>query len=477
MMDAQKIGAATSACPAGEALPATAPQAMPDHLRVAIVGSGPSGFYAAESLQKHIPGVAIDMFERLHAPYGLVRYGVAPDHAKLKMVTKVFDLVAGRPGFRWFGQVELGRDVSLQELQQRYHAVVLATGAQGRRSLGVVGDDLPGSYSAADFVAWYNGHPDYCDHHFDLSGDTAVVVGQGNVALDVARILLKSVDELATTDICSHAVEALRQSKIRKVVLVGRRGPVQAKFTNKELVEFESLAGVTALAKADELMVNEASQTELDNPANDEGRHNLTLLHAFALQAPQVGSTGQGNWQATERSIEFRFCVNPGRLEGFGRVTALVLERTALQGVAFKQEAKGTGQFETLPCQAVFASVGYKGVALGGVPFDRHSATVRHEDGRVVDESGAVQVGLYCTGWVKRGPNGVIGTNRNDSMATVATLLVDRQAGTLPAPTVQNDVADLLRSNGVDFVDFKDWARLDAFEKGGQGEAKGAKKY
>ena len=453
MVDTQINEAAITAAPVHEVM------------RVAIVGSGPSGFYAAESLQKQVPGVAIDMFERLHAPYGLVRYGVAPDHAKLKQVTRVFDTVAAKPGFRWFGQVTLGRDISLQDLRLRYDAVIIATGAQGRRSLGLAGDDLPGSYSAADFVAWYNGHPDYCDHQFDLSGDTAVVVGQGNVALDVARILLKSVDELAVTDICSHAVEALQQSKVRKVVLVGRRGPVQAKFTNKELIEFKDLKGVTALSRVHELAVNEASQMELDSPTNDEGRQNLVLLQAFAAQT----NDGQS---ATSRSIEFRFCVNPSKLEGNGSVNSLVLERTALQGPAFAQEAATTGQFETLPCKLVFASVGYKGLPLDGVPFNSRSATIRHVDGRVVDESDVAQAGMYCTGWVKRGPTGVIGTNRNDSVATVATLLADKQAGLLPKPLGQSDMVELLRGKDVDFVDFKDWARLDAFEKA-QGEQRG----
>lgn len=453
MVDTQINGAASTAASVDKVM------------RVAIVGSGPSGFYAAESLQKQVPGVAIDMFERLHAPYGLVRYGVAPDHAKLKQVTRVFDTVAAKPGFRWFGQVTLGRDISLQDLRLRYHAVIIATGAQGRRSLGISGDDLPGSYSAADFVAWYNGHPDYCDHQFDLSGDTAVVVGQGNVALDVARILLKSVDELALTDISSHAVEALRQSKVRKVVLVGRRGPVQAKFTNKELIEFQGLNDVTAQAWAHELTVNEASQAELDSPTNDEGRHNLAVLHAFAAQTSE-------SQPATPRSIEFRFCVSPSKLLGDDRVNSLVLERTALHGPAFAQEATATGQFETLPCKLVFASVGYKGLPLDGVPFNSRSATIRHLDGRVVDDSGVAQAGMYCTGWVKRGPNGVIGTNRNDSMATVATLLADKQAGLLPTPLGQSDMAELLRGKDVDFVDFKDWARLDAFEKA-QGEQRG----
>ena len=292
-----------------------------------------------------------------------------------------------------------------------------------------------------------------------------MVVGQGNVALDVARILLKSVDELAVTDICSHAVEALQQSKVRKVVLVGRRGPVQAKFTNKELIEFKDLKGVTALSRVHELAVNEASQMELDSPTNDEGRHNLALLQAFAAQT----NDGQS---ATSRSIEFRFCVNPSKLEGNGSVNSLVLERTALQGPAFAQEAATTGQFETLPCKLVFASVGYKGLPLDGVPFNSRSATIRHVDGRVVDESDVAQAGMYCTGWVKRGPTGVIGTNRNDSVATVATLLADKQAGLLPKPLGQSDMVELLRGKDVDFVDFKDWARLDAFEKA-QGEQRG----
>ncbi|MBT2324337.1 FAD-dependent oxidoreductase [Variovorax paradoxus] len=425
-------------------------------MRIAIVGSGPSGFYAAEAVQKKVPGVSIDMFERLHAPYGLVRYGVAPDHEKLKSVTKVFDMVAGKSGLRWFGQVELGRHVQLEELQQRYHAVVLATGAQGSKKLGVPGDDKPGSYNAADFVAWYNGHPDFRHLQFDLSGETAVVVGHGNVALDVARILLKPVDELATTEMASYALEALRNSNVRKVFVMGRRGPAQAKFTNKEVAEFEQLAGVTALARADELTLNDASQRELDSPAGDEARRNVALLSRFADVAAGAGNS---------RSVEFRFCLAPVRLEGNGKVTALVLEGTDLEGLPFKQEARGTGRFLAIPCQAVFASVGYKGVAPANVPFDARSSTVRHVNGRVVDESGVPQAGLYCTGWIKRGPTGVIGTNRNDSMETVATLFADLQAGPLVEPPVGDDIADLLRDRGVDFLDLQEWSRLDEFEK------------
>ncbi|SDH78387.1 ferredoxin--NADP+ reductase [Variovorax sp. OV700] len=427
-------------------------------MRIAIIGSGPSGFYAAEAVQKKVPGVAIDMFERLHAPYGLVRYGVAPDHEKLKSVTKVFDMVAGKPGLRWFGQVELGRDIQLEDLTRRYHAVVLATGAQASRRLGIPGDDKPGSYNAADFVAWYNGHPDFRHLQFDLSGETAIVVGHGNVALDVARILLKPVDELASTEIASHALEALRNSKVRKVCVVGRRGPAQAKFTNKELAEFEQLAGVTALVRDDEMAFNEASRLELESPAGDEARRNVALLRKFADVAADAVSPN-------ERCIEFRFCLAPVRLEGNEQVAALVLERTALTGSAFQQGSRGTGEFLLMPCHAVFASVGYKGVAPANVPFDARAATVRHVNGRIVDETGVQQPGLYCTGWIKRGPTGVIGTNRNDSVETVATLLADLQAGALGEPAAGDDIADLLRNRGVDFLDFQAWSRLDAFEK------------
>lgn len=425
-------------------------------IRVAIVGSGPSGFYAAEAVHKKIPGVAIDMFERLHAPYGLVRYGVAPDHEKLKSVTKVFDMIAGKSGLRWFGQVELGRDVQLEDLTQRYHAVVLATGAQASRRLGIPGDDKPGSYNAADFVAWYNGHPDFRHLEFDLSGETAVVVGHGNVALDVARILLKPVDELASSEIASHALEALRHSKVRRVYVVGRRGPAQAKFTNKELAEFEQLAGVTAFARADELTLNDASRCELDSPAGDEARRNVALLGKFADPAADVGSP---------RSVEFRFCLAPVMLEGNGKLTALVLEDTDLEGLPFKQEARGTGRLLAIPCEAVFASVGYKGVVPAKVPFDARTSTLRHVNGRIVDEFDVPQAGLYCTGWIKRGPSGVIGTNRNDSLETVTTLLADLQAGALLEPAVGDDIADLLRHRGVDFLDLQEWFRLDAFEK------------
>src|SRR5262245_7417627 len=329
-------------------------------LRAAVVGSGPSGFYAAEALLKSGLAVRVDMIERLPAPYGLVRYGVAPDHPKLKEPILVYSQIARLPHFSLLGNLAVGRDVSVEELRAHYHAVVFACGAETDRHLGIPGEDLPGSHTATEFVAWYNGHPDYRDRSFDLFREVAVIVGQGNVAADVARILAKSVDELRVTDIAKHALEALSGSRVKDIHVIGRRGPAQAKFTNKELKELGELANCDAVVAPQDLELNPASRTELEAKANFVAAKNVEILRQFALQ-PRAGKS---------RRLFFHFLKSPVTVAGNGRVEQVELVHNRLEGEPFKQAAEETRATELLKCGLIFRSIGYSGVPIPGVPFD-----------------------------------------------------------------------------------------------------------
>jgi ferredoxin--NADP+ reductase len=422
-------------------------------LRVAIVGAGPSGFYAAEALLKSERDVRVDMLERLPAPFGLVRFGVAPDHPKLKEAIAVYDRIARSPGFRFHGNVTVGRDVTVDALTEAYHAVIFASGAESDRRLGVPGEDLPGSYTATEFVGWYNGHPDYQDRTFDLSGKVAVVVGQGNVAMDVSRILSKTVNELKETDITQSALDVLAESRIKEVYVIGRRGAVQAKFTPPEIKEFSELEDCDPVVDPAELELGSADRVELEDPKNTHARKNVAALEAFAARAPRnVG-----------RKCVFRFFWSPIRLEGKDRVTTLVLEKNRLVGEPFRQKAVGTGETLTMPCDILFRSVGYKGVAIRGLPFDQSEGVVPNQKGRVTD-NGAPLPGLYVAGWIKRGPSGVIGTNKPCSVESVESILADLD--TLPPCAVPDsgNLIALLNGRGVRVVTFPDWRRIDLAE-------------
>lgn len=423
-------------------------------LRVAIVGAGPSGLFAADALLKARDDVRVDVFDRLPTPYGLVRYGVAPDHAKIKSVTKAFEKTCRDPRLRFFGNVDVGKDVTVDELRRYAHAVILAVGASSDRSLGVPGEDLEGSLSATEFVAWYNGHPDYVDLEPHLNARHVAVVGMGNVAVDVARILAKSVDELATTDIADHAIEALAESRVEEISMLGRRGPAQAKWTTKELRELGELENADLYVDPAELVLDPASAAAAE--ADAMTKRNLGLLADFAAQEPQ----------GKPRKLHVRFFVSPVELHGEdGHVRSMTLGRNRLEERdGGYLAAVDTNERETIPADLVLRSVGYRGVEIPGVPFDARRGVVPNEGGRVVDDEGHAVPGLYAAGWIKRGPSGVIGTNKADAIRTVEALLADP----LPEPEDASDAAlpAVLADRGVSVVDFSGWLALDRAEVG-----------
>ncbi len=426
-------------------------------LRVAVVGSGPAAFYAAgHLLVSEDPAAEVDMIERLPTPWGLVRLGVAPDHPNLKTVSRAFERIAERPGFRFFGNVEVGRDLEHDELARLYDAVVYAVGSQSDRRLGIPGEDLAGSWAATELVAWYNGHPDFQDLTFDLSVERAVVVGNGNVALDVARMLALTREELAPTDATDEAIEAIVGSAIREIAVLGRRGPVQAAWTSTELQEMGELAGADIVVDPTELELDPASEAELAEASNIVQR-NMDILRGFAAQQP----TGK------PRIVRLRFRVSPVALLGEERVEAVEIVRNRLEpDGGGSVHAVATDEREVVPCGIVFRSVGYRGVPLPGVPFDEKAATIPNASGRVLDDAGAPIPGLYAAGWIKRGPTGVIGTNKKDATETVELLLEDARAGRLPLVEREERLEDLLGERGIEAVMYAGWTAIDALERG-----------
>jgi ferredoxin--NADP+ reductase len=419
-------------------------------LRVAVVGSGPAGFYVAAPLLAR--GAHVDLIERLPTPWGLVRFGVAPDHPEIKAVSRVFERTAAEPGFRFFGNVDVGKTVSPADLASLYDAVVYTVGAQTDRRLGVPGEDLPGSWPATAFVAWYNGHPDFQELEFDLSGERAVVVGNGNVAVDVARMLALTAGELAPTDTTEAAAAAIAESGLREIVMLGRRGPAQAAFTNPELKELGELEGADVVVDPADLVLDAAGEAALAD-ARSTARRNVDLLHEYAVRVPE----------GKPRKLILRFLVSPVAILGEGRVEAVEVVRNRLVAdEAGELRAVATEERETIPCELVLRSVGYRGVALPGVPFDEGRGTIPNLEGRVVDESGEPIRGVYCAGWIKRGPSGVIGTNKKDAAETAAHVLADADAGLL-APG-EGDLEELLNERGLPFVDYAGWQAIDAHE-------------
>jgi ferredoxin--NADP+ reductase len=430
-------------------------------LRVAIIGAGPSGFYVADHLfrQRDLV-VEVDMFDRLPTPFGLVRAGVAPDHQKIKSVTKVFDRIASRPNFRFYGNVEFGAHVTLADLRQHYHQICYTTGAQTDRHMGIPGEDLERSHSATEFVTWYNGHPD-CRHcTFDLSQERVAVVGVGNVAVDVARILSRTPEELAKTDIAEYALDALSRSRVKEIYLLGRRGPAQAAFTTPEAKELGELTDANVAALPEEVELDSLSRAALERNPDQATIRKIEILQGYALHKP----TGKS------RKLIMRFLVSPVELIGndAGQVAGMRLVRNELYATeAGTLRPRHTDQFEELPVGLVFRSVGYRGVPLPGVPFNEKWGVILNEKGRVVNPgTGQPVVGEYSAGWIKRGPTGVIGTNKPDAAET-ATCMIEDVAEGLTLKPQQPEVAaaeQLVRACQPNYFTYADWLRLDELE-------------
>jgi ferredoxin--NADP+ reductase len=429
-------------------------------LRVAIIGAGPTGFYTADHLLRSTQAtVEVDLFDRLPTPYGLVRLGVAPDHQKIKFVTNAFDKVAASPRFRFFGGVEFGKDVTLGDLKAYYHQNVYCTGAQTDRRMGIPGEDLSGSHPATEFVAWYNGHPDYRDCSFDLTQERVAVVGVGNVAVDVVRILCRTPEELAKTDIADYALDALKRSRVREVYLLGRRGPAQAAFTNPEVKELGELADADVTARPDEVELDPLSAAAVERSQDRATQKKVEILKEYARREPAGKS----------RRLNLRFLVSPVELTGDGRggVAALKLVRNELYATsAGTLQARATDQSETLPVGLVFRSVGYRGVPLPGVPFNESWAVILNDRGRVLDpDTKQPIVGEYTAGWIKRGPTGVIGTNKKDATETAQAVLEDARAGKLGRGDAASAIDALLAGRGVAVVSQTGWEAIDAAER------------
>jgi ferredoxin/flavodoxin---NADP+ reductase len=423
--------------------------------RVAVVGAGPAGFYACEDLLKN--GFEVDLFDVLPTPFGLVRAGVAPDHPKLKTVTRRYEKTAREPGFRFFGGVELGSDIMRAELFERYHAVIYAVGTSDDNRLGIAGEDRPGSHSATEFVAWYNGHPDYAAREFDLSATRAVVIGNGNVAIDVARMLVLDPDEIKVTDTANHAITGLGAASVEHVVMLGRRGPAQAAFTNPELLELGELKRSDVIVDPADMQLDEYSAKWLEEHGDKTARRNVEILTEYSQREPQGKS----------HRIELRFLRSPVEIVGDdeeGQVTGI---RVVKNRINEELRAVATGEEEVIECGLVLRSIGYRGRPLPDVPFDERRGLIRNEAGRVTDDEGQPIPGEYAVGWIKRGPSGVIGTNKKDASDTIARLLEDAEAGKLNEPTGETDpeaIEAWLQAQVPGLVTWEGWNKIDRHE-------------
>ena len=415
-------------------------------MRCAVIGAGPAGFYACDKLLA--AGFEVDLLEALPTPFGLVRSGVAPDHPNIKAVTRMYEKTAAKPGFRFFGGVALGEHVSRAQLLEHYHAVVYAFGTTDDNRLGIPGEDRPGSYPATRFVAWYNGHPEATDDEFDLTAERAVVIGNGNVAVDVARMLLLDPDELALTDTADHAIGPMSAGHVREVVVLGRRGPEHAAFTNPELRELGEMTGV-------DVQVDPADLEGVEEPEEPTKRRNVEILRGYAERPP--GSAG--------RRIVLKFRRSPVEILGEGEdgpVTGIRVVRNRIEA----GRAVPTGEEEVLACGLVFRSIGYTGRPVDDVPFDPARGLIRNDGGRVCDEDGVPHRGEYVVGWIKRGPSGVIGTNKKDAVDTVAKIVADAEAGVLDEPRPGADAcAQWLAACAPDAVTWTEWQAIDEHER------------
>ena len=446
-----------------------APPGSPDNpLRVAVIGSGPSGFYAVEHLQAQTDlTVQVDLYDRLPTPFGLVRGGVAPDHQKIKSVTRIYDKIASNPEFRFFGNVEIGRDVVREELEAYYHGVIYAVGARADRRMWIPNEHLPGSHSATEFVGWYNAHPDFRRLRFNLDGEAAAVVGNGNVAMDVARILASSPDDLSKTDISDDALEALAESNIRTIHILGRRGPAQAAFTNKEIREFGELPGVDVVVDPADLELDAASAAWVQRAGDKTVERNLEILRGYA-ERPLTGAPKQ---------VILHFAVSPVELLGAERVTGMVVAHNELhEAEDGSVRPRATDRRSTIPVDLVFRAIGYLGEPLAGLPFDRRAGIIPNRAGRIIDPAtDEPMAGEYVCGWIKRGPQGVIGTNKPCAQEAVECLLEDVRSGRIDRQVPPREVLErMLAERQRDLVTYTDWQVLDALERE-RGEADGGR--
>jgi ferredoxin--NADP+ reductase len=438
----------------------SAPGTTENPLRVAIIGAGPSGFYAAEQIIRNPDTEAqVDLFDRLPTPYGLVRGGVAPDHPKIKSVTRVYERTAAKEGFRFFGNVEVGRDLGIEDFERHYHAVLYTFGAEADRELGIPGEDLPGSFAATAFVGWYNAHPDYADREFGLDGvRRAVVIGNGNVAMDVSRMLALDDAELRRTDIADHAIEVLDASGIEEIVVLGRRGPAQAAFTNPEIKEIGELEEADVIVDPGDVELDPDSRAWIESDSADKtARVNVEILEGYAQRSPE----------GKPKRIHLRFLASPIEIRGGERVESIVIGRNELVMDDGSLRARDTGEREEIECELVLRSVGYTGVPIPGVPFDQKRGTILNQEGRVLEgPDGPHRTGHYTAGWIKRGPSGVIGTNKKDAQETVDHLLADVAAGELLEPEDPGAAAieNLLAERKSNFVSFSGWQKIDHAE-------------
>jgi ferredoxin/flavodoxin---NADP+ reductase len=429
------------------------------NLRGAVIGAGPAGFYATDQLLN--ADFEVDLIDALPTPYGLVRSGVAPDHPKIKSVTRVYDKTAGRPGFRFFGGVRLGFDIARAELLERYHAVVYAIGTDDDNRLGIPGEDRPGSYPATRFVAWYNGHPDAEEEEFVLSARRAVVIGNGNVALDVARMLVLEPEELAVTDTADHALPKLAQASIEEVVLLGRRGPAQAAFTNPELRELGELTRADVYVDPADVELDEHSRRWLEEHGDGTAKRNVALLREYAQRPP----TGKSH------RVVLRFLSSPVEIQGEGEngpVTGLKIAHNRIEPDADgRMRAVPTGETEEIACGLVLRSIGYRGRPVDDIPFDRRRGLIRNVQGRVCDEQRQPHCGEYVVGWIKRGPSGVIGTNKKDAADTVARIAEDAAAGSLNEPSNPDPdaTAEWIAERVPTAVSWEGWLAIDEHER------------
>lgn len=440
------------------------PRAEAPHLRVAVVGAGPAGIYAGNILANAVREaggtVAIDLFESLPAPYGLIRYGVAPDHPRIKGIVTSLHEMLDAGVIRFLGNVEVGRDISLDELRERYDAVILATGAIRDAALDVPGIDLPRSYGAADFVAWFDGHPDV-PRTWPLEAREVAVIGNGNVALDVARVLAKHAEDLRSTEVADNVLAGLEASAVTDVHVFGRRGPLDVKFTPIELRELGEVPGVDIVVAEEDFAAIDAAAAAPGVPGGNQLKVIRRIFDAWRTREPEAARTHGER----ARRVHLHFFHSPVAVLGETGVEGVRFERTAPVDGDPTGAVRGTGELRDIPVQAVYRAVGYYGTPVVGAPFDEARGVVPNVEGRVTDAEAAPIPGLYATGWIKRGPVGLIGHTKSDALETITHLVADVRAGLLPAPVVATDVRDLLDERAVDYTTWEGWIALDAHER------------